>query len=99
MLAISPIDISIIVVCLLLVFIVAAVSSLREKTETDDYFLADKNLPFWAAAGSIFASNIGNEHFVGQAGTAADSGIAVSLYEWTAVYSVLSLDSYSVQYT
>jgi sodium/glucose cotransporter 2 len=48
-------------------------------------------LPWYAAAGSLFASNIGNEHFVGQAGTAAHSGLAVALFEWTAVFSVMAL--------
>lgn len=31
---------------------------------------------------SLFASNIGSGHFVGLAGTAAASGIAVGGFEW-----------------
>ena len=31
---------------------------------------------------SLFASNIGSEHFIGLAGTGAASGIAVVVYEW-----------------
>jgi len=31
---------------------------------------------------SLYASNIGSEHFIGLAGTGAASGIAVVLYEW-----------------
>ena len=31
---------------------------------------------------SLFASNIGSEHFIGLAGTGAASGIAIVVYEW-----------------
>jgi len=30
------------------------------------------------------ASNIGTEHFVGQAGAAAEGGVSVAMYEWSA---------------
>ena len=30
------------------------------------------------------ASNIGTEHFVGQAGAAAEGGVSVAIYEWSA---------------
>lgn len=39
----------------------------------------------------MFASNIGTEHFVGQAGSAAAGGLAVGLYEWLSVYNILLL--------
>lgn len=35
---------------------------------------------------SLFASNIGSGHFVGLAGTAAASGIAVGGFEWNVSY-------------
>ncbi|CAK9001562.1 unnamed protein product [Durusdinium trenchii] len=41
-------------------------------------------MPWWAVGLSIFASNIGTEHFVGQAGAAAEGGLAVAIYEWSA---------------
>ncbi|GBG60497.1 hypothetical protein CBR_g5671 [Chara braunii] len=55
------------------------------------YFLAERNVPFWAVAASLLASNIGAQHFVGLAGTAAYSGIAVGWYEWGAMPCVLAL--------
>lgn len=57
----------------------------------DDYFLAERSVPYWAVAASLFASNIGAEHFVGLAGTAAYSGIAVGWYEWGAMPNLLLL--------
>uniref|UniRef100_A0A8C2T1P5 Sodium/glucose cotransporter 2-like n=1 Tax=Coturnix japonica TaxID=93934 RepID=A0A8C2T1P5_COTJA len=36
----------------------------------------------WGVGSSLFASNIGSGHFVGLAGTAAASGIAVGGFEW-----------------
>eukprot|EP00897_Mesotaenium_endlicherianum_P008847 jgi/Mesen1/7991/ME000425S07187 len=57
----------------------------------DDYFLAERSVPYWAVAASLFASNIGAEHFVGLAGTAAYSGVAVAWYEWGAMPCLLAL--------
>ena len=42
-------------------------ASRRQKTTTD-YFLAGRNVGFFAIGASIFASNIGSEHIVGLAG-------------------------------
>ncbi|XP_060581833.1 sodium/glucose cotransporter 4-like [Ruditapes philippinarum] len=40
---------------------------------------------------SIYASNVGAPMFVGLSGTAAASGLAVVIYEWHAVYILISL--------
>lgn len=86
---------------------------------TTAFFLAGREMKWWVTAASLFASNIGHsnshtmrsdeltgtEHFVGQAGLAATSGIAVSVYgpdshmpsipilfvEWGAVYLLVLL--------
>ncbi len=43
-----------------------------QKTEnTEDYFLAGRNVGWFVVGSSIFASNIGSEHVVGLAGTGA----------------------------
>ena len=55
------------------------------------YFLADRAASWWAVAASVFSSNIGAEHFVGLAGTAAFSGVAVGFYEWGAVLCIFVL--------
>ena len=39
---------------------------IRKKTEnTEDYFLAGRNIGWFVIGSSIFASNIGSEHVVG----------------------------------
>lgn len=60
-------------------------------------------MAWWAIGASLFASNIGTEHFVGQAGSAAGSilpvknssktaeGMPIGFYEWSAVYLLLLL--------
>jgi Na+/proline symporter len=40
---------------------------------------------------SLFASNIGSEHFVGLAGQAASYGISVGAYEWQVIASIWCL--------
>ena len=45
---------------------------------------------FLPVAGSIFSSNIGAQHFIGLAGTAAANGIAVGIFEWSAMILLLA---------
>ncbi len=45
-------------------------SSRRQQTSAD-YFLAGRNVGFFAIGASLFASNIGSEHIVGLAGSGA----------------------------
>lgn len=55
-------------------------SSSRQKT-SKDYFLAGRNIGWFAIGGSLFASNIGSEHIVGLAGQGASSGMAMAHWE------------------
>lgn len=55
-------------------------SSRNQKTSTD-YFLAGRNIGWFAIGASLFASNIGSEHLVGLAGSGAKSGVAMAHYE------------------
>ena len=54
------------------------------KDNTEDYFLAGRNLSWWVIGASIFASNIGSEHIVGLAGSGARDGMALAHYEFHA---------------
>jgi SSS family solute:Na+ symporter len=55
---------------------------LRQKQESPtDYFLAGRHVGWFVIGASIFASNIGSEHIVGLAGTAAKSGVVMGHYE------------------
>lgn len=53
----------------------------RKQNNTDDYFLAGRNLGWFVVGASIFASNIGSEHVVGLAGAGAGGKIPMLIYE------------------
>lgn len=72
------------------VFAVGFYFARKEKTSSD-YFLAGRNAGWFAVGASIFATNIGSEHFIGLAGSGADSGLAVGAYEMSAVFCILTL--------
>ncbi|XP_026641562.1 solute carrier family 5 member 4-like isoform X2 [Microtus ochrogaster] len=55
------------------------------------FFLAGRDVAWWPMGASLFASNIGSNHFVGLAGTGAASGIATAAVEWNALLMVLVL--------
>lgn len=64
--------------------VIAAISiwSIRRSKESpSDYFLANRNLGWFVIGASILASNVGSEHIVGLAGTAASSGVVMGHYE------------------
>src|SRR5438874_6780979 len=60
---------------------VAIWSIRRSKDSPTDYFLANRNLGWFVIGASILASNVGSEHVVGLAGTAAKSGLVMGHYE------------------
>mmetsp|Transcript_19999 Transcript_19999/g.39292 ORF Transcript_19999/g.39292 Transcript_19999/m.39292 type:complete len:648 (-) Transcript_19999:1757-3700(-) len=62
-----------------------------KQQSTAGYFLADRSVRYVAVGFSLFASNIGSEHFVGLAGGAAKSGVATAFYEIGAVICILLL--------
>lgn len=53
----------------------------RNQRSAADYFLAGRNIGFFAIGASLFASNIGSEHIVGLAGQGVHSGMAMAHYE------------------
>ena len=53
----------------------------QKQNTSEEYFLAGRNLGWFVIGASIFASNIGSEHIVGLAGTAANSGMVMGHYE------------------
>ncbi|WP_339838009.1 sodium:solute symporter [uncultured Maribacter sp.] len=59
-----------------------AVWVIRKKEDnTEDYFLAGRNVGWFVVGASIFASNIGSEHVVGLAGTGASNKLPLLIYE------------------
>ncbi|MEZ4980291.1 MAG: sodium/solute symporter [Saprospiraceae bacterium] len=54
---------------------------LKKQQNTEDYFLAGRNVGWFMVGASIFASNIGSEHVVGLAGTGFQSGMPMAHFE------------------
>jgi len=54
---------------------------LQKNKDTEDYFLAGRNVGWFVVGASIFASNIGSEHVVGLAGTGASDKMPLLIYE------------------
>lgn len=75
----------------LVLFGISVWAARREKNVSADYFLASRDVGWFAVAASLFASNIGSEHLVGLAGTGAASGLAVGHFEWLACFMLLLL--------
>ena len=71
---------------------------IQKNSNTEDYFLAGRNVGWFVIGASIFASNIGSEHVVGLAGTGFESGTPMAHYELHA-WIVLLLGCYFYLFT
>ncbi len=63
----------------------------KKGRTSEDYFLAGRNIGWFAIGASLFVSNISTEHFIGLAGSGATSGLAVGDFEWLACMMLLLL--------
>ena len=88
--SLAPLDIGVIAVYFLIIFAVGFRFSRRERS-SEDYFLAGRNVGWFAIGASLFVSNISTEHFIGLSGSGATSGLAVGGYEWEACFILLIL--------
>ena len=53
----------------------------QKNKDSEDYFLAGRNMGWFVVGASIFASNIGSEHVVGLAGSGAADKFPLLIYE------------------
>lgn len=86
----APVDLVIIGIYFVIIFGIGYYFSRRERT-SEDYFLAGRNIGWFAIGASLFVSNISTEHFIGLAGSGATSGLAVGHFEWLACLILLLL--------
>jgi len=56
---------------------------------SNDYFLAEGSLTWWAIGTSLIASNISAEQFIGMSGSGFKMGLAISTYEWMAAATLV----------
>lgn len=76
----------------------ATISEKSTRKTSAGYFLAGRNVGWFIIGASLFASNIGSEHLVGLAGTAAASGVAVAQFEILASLILLLLGWFFVPF-
>ncbi|MET3710621.1 SSS family solute:Na+ symporter [Sphingomonas trueperi] len=90
--SLSNIDLIVVIVYAIGIFGLAQWVS-RDKAgatkDSSDYFLASKNLPWWAIGASLIAANISAEQIVGMSGSGYAIGLAIASYEWMAALTLL----------
>lgn len=59
------------------------------ETNSQDYFLAGKTLPWWAIGSSLIAANISAEQFIGMSGSGFAIGLAIASYEWMSAITLI----------
>ncbi|XP_069785083.1 sodium/myo-inositol cotransporter 2-like isoform X6 [Narcine bancroftii] len=88
----TAVDIIVMVLYFIFVLMVGVWAMYTTKRSTvKGYFLAGRNMTWCPIGASLFSSNIGSGHFIGLAGSGASSGIAVSVYEWSGMYTLMIL--------
>jgi SSS family solute:Na+ symporter len=60
-----------------------------KEASTNDFFLAEGSLTWWAIGASLIASNISAEQFIGMSGNGFSMGLAISTYEWMAAATLI----------
>lgn len=60
----------------------------------EDYFLAGRNLTWWAIGASLIAANISAEHFIGMSGSGFALGLGIAAYEWMAAITLIIVARY-----
>ncbi|XP_077551404.1 uncharacterized protein LOC144165167 isoform X5 [Haemaphysalis longicornis] len=85
-------DLAVLVIYLASVLGVGLWASIRGRHDsTSDYFLGGRNMNWVLVGASLFASNVGTDHFVGLAGSGAATGIGIAGFELNALFIVLLL--------
>lgn len=81
MVGLQTIDWVVIALYFVVLFGIAFWVILQKQKDTEDYFLAGRNIGWFIVGASIFASNIGSEHIVGLAGTGASNKMPLLIFE------------------
>jgi solute:Na+ symporter, SSS family len=61
----------------------------KAEASSNDYFLAEGSLTWWAIGASLIASNISAEQFIGMSGSGFKMGLAIATYEWMAAATLI----------
>ena len=82
-------DLAVFLLCILC-FVLAARTS-GGKGSSSKYFMADRDLPWWSVAGSIYGTNVSLSQIIGMLGIGYSIGFAQSHYEFLAIPTILML--------
>ena len=77
--SLAPLDYVVIVGYFAVLSVVGFLAGRGEQASSREYFLAGKKLPWYVVGGSLIASNISSDHFIGMIGSAVVFGICVSM--------------------
>jgi solute:Na+ symporter, SSS family len=91
----------IIVFCVYAVFIVTLglwISRTKkgEEKTSQDYFLANRSLTWWAIGASLIAANISAEHFIAMSGSGYRIGLGIAAYEWIAAITLIIVGKFFI---
>ena len=64
-----------------------------EKT-SQDYFLANRSLTWWAIGASLIAANISAEQFIAMSGSGFRLGLGIAAYEWIGAIGLVIVGKY-----
>ena len=93
----ESLDIGVAVLYAVTIFLLAqwvSRESAGHSKDTSDYFLAGRNLPWWAIGASLIAANISAEQIIGMSGSAYVMGFAIASYEWMAAITLILVGKY-----
>jgi SSS family solute:Na+ symporter len=82
----------------LLVVATVGILASRKREESEDYFLASRNLTWWIIGGSMIAANISTHHFIGMSGRGYEIGLAIASFEWIAAIALVLYGKFFLPY-
>jgi SSS family solute:Na+ symporter len=87
----SHLDIAVFVAYLALAVLVGFLAGRTSRRDAKDYFLGDKQLPWYVVGASMVATVVSTEQFIAQVGAGYSQGIVIAAFGWNAwiVYSLL----------
>jgi SSS family solute:Na+ symporter len=65
-----------------------------KERNSNDYFFANKSLPWFLVGSSIIAANISAEQFIGMSGSGFAIGLGIATYEWIAAIILIVVAKY-----
>jgi SSS family solute:Na+ symporter len=89
--SLGTIDYIIFVGFILLLSVVGFFAGKGERSNSEEYFLAGRKLPWYVIGGSFITANISTEQLIGMLGATFILGISTALWEWLNAFTFLFL--------